>query len=111
MWLREVVVKGLIWGLTEPLSLIAYIWAFFDKDRQTIHDKMVETYVIRHRDAVETLTPVPLAPGEQYAPAGAPSAPAEDVDAALRRLAKMRDDGLVTDEEYEEKRQKLVSRL
>ncbi|MGB6837190.1 MAG: RDD family protein [Dehalococcoidia bacterium] len=111
MWLREVLIKGILWNLTEPLSYVAYIWAFFDKDRQTVHDKMVDTYVIYHRGPVDALTPVPLAPGEQFGPAVQPSAPVEDIDASLRRLAKMRDDGLITNEEYEEKRQALVKRL
>lgn len=111
MWLREVVIKGILWNITEPLSYAAYIWAFFDRDRQAIHDKMVDTYVIYHRGPAESLTAVPLTPGEQYAPPAAPSAPVEDVDAALRRLAKMRDDKLITDEEYEEKRKALVKRL
>jgi uncharacterized RDD family membrane protein YckC len=107
MWLREVVIKGMLWNLTEPLSYAAYIWAFFDKDRQTVHDKMVDTYVIYHRDDAESLTPVPLAPGEQYGG----GAPVEGVDASLRRLAKMREDGLITEDEYEEKRQALLKRL
>ncbi len=48
MWLREVVIKGVLWYMiTGGLgSLVAYIWAFFDKDRQTVHDKIVKTYVI-----------------------------------------------------------------
>ena len=72
MWAREVLIKGILWGITEPFSYFAYIWAFFDKDRQTWHDKMVDTYVIYHRGPVESLTLVPLAPGEPFAPA-APS--------------------------------------
>lgn len=112
MWLREVVIKGILWGLIAgALSLIAYIWAFFDKDRQTVHDKMVSTYVIRHTGPVESLRPVPFVPGEQFAPQPPRSTDVEDVDAALRRLAKMRDDGLITNEEYEEKREALVKRL
>jgi len=36
MWLREVLIKGVLWGLiASGLSIVAYIWAFFDKDRQT----------------------------------------------------------------------------
>ncbi len=111
MWLREVVVKGIVWNLTEPFSYAAYIWAFFDRDRQTIHDKMVDTYVIYHSGDVEDLTAVPLAPGEQYGGVATSAPPAEDIDAALRRLAKLRDDGLITDDEYEEKRRAVVDRL
>lgn len=111
MWLREVVIKGLLWNLTEPLSYAAYIWAFFDRDRQTIHDKMVDTYVIYHGGDAEDLTEVPLAPGEKYGGGVAQAPPVEDVDAALTRIAKLRDDGLITDGEYEEKRRAIMDRL
>jgi uncharacterized RDD family membrane protein YckC len=111
MWLREVVIKGLLWNLTEPFSYAAYIWAFFDRDRQTVHDKMVDTYVVYHRGEVEDLTPVPLARGEQYGGATVQASPAEDADAALRRLVQLRDDDLITEEEYEQKRRDVVARL
>ncbi len=112
MWLREVLIKGVLWyTLIEILAFVSFIWAFFDKDRQTIHDKMVNTYVIYHPGSVEALTPVPVTAEEQFGPQAAPSATVESVDEALRRLAKMRDEGLITNEEYEEKRQGLVKRL
>ncbi len=111
MWLREVVIKGILWSLTEPFSYGAYIWAFFDKDRQTIHDKMVDTYVIYHRGDVEDLTEVPLAADEKYGAGVAQAPPAEEAGVALRTLAKLHDDKLITDEEYEEKRREAVARL
>lgn len=78
MWLREVVIKGILWNLTGPLSYAAYIWAFFDRDWQTVHDKMVHTYVIYYPGLVDSLTPVPLGPG----------AAAEDTDAGqAQRIA------------------------
>ena len=112
MWLREVLIKGVLWNLIAGgLSFIAYLWAFFDKDRQTVHDKMLNTYVIYHPGPVESLTAVPLAPGEEFGRQATQSASVEDIDASLRRLAQMRDDGVITGEEYEEKRQGLVKRL
>jgi hypothetical protein len=87
------------------------LWAFFDKDRQTVHDKMVNTYVIHHPGPVESLTPVPLAPGEEYGAGAGAGAPVENIDTQLRRLAKLRDDGLITNEEYDEKREALAKRL
>lgn len=113
MWLREVVIKGVLWySIAGGIgALVAYIWAFFDKDRQTVHDKMVSTYVIHHPGPITSLTPVPVQPGEQFAPQAAQRVPSEDVEAALRRLAQMRDEGLITKEEYEEKRRALVETL
>ena len=80
-------------------------------DRQTVHDKMVNTYVIHHPGPVESLTPVPVTAEEQFGPQAATSAAIGDIDASLRRLAKMRDDGLISSEEYEEKRQALAKQL
>jgi membrane protein YdbS with pleckstrin-like domain len=50
---------------------------------------------------------VPAVAAPQTAPAAAPAGPAED----LRQLAKLREEGLVTEEEYEAKRQELLKRL
>ena len=41
----------------------------------------------------------------------APADPAASVEVALRRLAKMRDEGLVDDGEYAAKKAELLSRL
>ena len=112
MWLREVLIKGVLWGLfSGGLSIFAYLWAFFDKDRQTVHDKMVNTYGIYHPGPVESLTPVPVTTEEQFGPQTATRPAVADIDASLRRLAKMRDDGLISNEEYEEKRQDLAKQL
>ncbi len=112
MWLREVVIKGVLWyTIVAGLSAIAFIWAFFDKNRQTVHDKMVNTYVIHYPGPVESLTAVPLAPGEQFGAQTGQATTVEDTETALRRLTQMRDDGLITSEEYEEKRRKLVEKL
>lgn len=112
MWLREVVIKGILWySITAGLSVGAFIWAFFDKDRQTVHDKMVNTYVIHYPGPKTSLTPVPVRPGEQFAGQTTQAAAVEDTGTALRHLAQMRDEGLITDEEYEEKRRSLVEKL
>ncbi len=113
MWLREVVIKGVLWySIAGGLgALVAYIWAFYDRDRQTVQDKMVNTYVIHHPGPITSLTPVPVQPGEQFAAQASQSTTVEDTGTALRRLAQMRDDGLITDEEYEEKRRALVEKL
>jgi uncharacterized RDD family membrane protein YckC len=63
MWLRDGLIKIVVWGLSGGIALISYIWALFDKDRQAIHDKMFSTYVVRHEGAVESMTPVAVAAG------------------------------------------------
>jgi len=53
----------------------------------------------------------PYAQQQAYAepaPAPAPAAPAADPVAELRELAKLRDDGILTDEEFAEQKRKIL---
>ena len=54
---------------------------------------------------------VPPAPGGQPAGQTSETVNGEDIETALRRLARLREDGLITAEEYEEKRRPLVDKL
>lgn len=63
------------------------------------------------------LVPPPLPPGgvspsmQEPSPETPPPAPVSDVPAALRELKGLHDDGILTDDEYETRRQVLLSRL
>ena len=52
VWIRDVVVKQILFGLiignlTAGFgSLVDAIWVFFDKNRQTLHDKVVGSIVV-----------------------------------------------------------------
>lgn len=48
------------------------------------------------------------APPPQYQQAPPPPEPAEDPIAQLRELAKLRDDGILTDEEFEAQKRRLL---
>ena len=54
-FLREFVIKTLVFGvlgdtLTSGIaSIVDLVWAFFDKDRQTLHDKIMKTVVVDDR--------------------------------------------------------------
>ena len=137
MWLREFVVKGLVFGvliatITGGLAwVVAALWCLWDRERQCLWDKVTATYVARSplgyrpatanelrfqgmeprgvtRAPASTATPRPAAP-----PAAAPATPAEASDTAerLRELKALHDDGVLTDEEYEERRARLVDDL
>ena len=62
--LRELGVKILLFGLfiraVPFVGQIAWIvdllWAFWDKDRQTLHDKIMKTVVIDERDYLQATT-------------------------------------------------------
>jgi hypothetical protein len=45
---------------------------------------------------------------QEPAPAAAPPAPAADPVSELRELAKLRDDGILTDEEFAEQKRKIL---
>lgn len=52
-FLREWVVKWLLFSILLSELIVAwlvdYLWAFWDKDRQTLHDKIMKTYVVEAR--------------------------------------------------------------
>jgi uncharacterized RDD family membrane protein YckC len=61
MWRREVLIKP-FWPIAGYFGLIPYLWAFLDKDRQTLHDKMMGTYVVHYPGPASSLTPLPVMP-------------------------------------------------
>ena len=53
-FLRELVIKGLVGGFLSGMTagiyfVVDHLWPLFDSDRQTLHDKMVETLVVKDR--------------------------------------------------------------
>ena len=51
MFLREFVIKGLLGGFLSSFAgiyfVVDHIWPLFDDNRQTVHDKMVSTLVVK----------------------------------------------------------------
>ena len=110
MLMREFLVKGIIFVILGSISLgiiyiIAAMWCLWDKEKQCLWDKITTTYVALVGGEPGTI-------GTSVAP-GAPPAPTETTEAAenLRTLAEMRDRGLLTEAEYEERRQRELERL
>ena len=53
-FVREVILKGLLGYFLAVITLglffvVDYLWPLWDKDRQTLHDKMAETLVVQAR--------------------------------------------------------------
>ena len=102
---REVVVKvglfGAVTVLTAGLgSVAAALWCFRGEERQCLWDKVARTRVMH-------------APRGRHA-GGGPGSGAEAARRAaqnLRSLAELRERGLLTSEEYEERRAREVERL
>lgn len=141
MWLREVVVKGLLFWILGTMSagivpLIAALWLLWDRDRQCLWDKIVSTHVAyspntfvpqtgpeqrfsgvnRTRPPGQQLT-VPISGTTSTAPPATPPANSaaglstSSVADRLRELQQLREDGLITAEEYEERRIEAVKDL
>ncbi len=118
---------GVLAGLI-PLYLDD-LWILWDRDAQTLHDKLVNTVVVRASGSekiVESgglgalpagVTPPPIyappiklssGPAPSAPPAQAPSGSAEE---ALSRLADLRAKDLITEDEYQAKRRGILERL
>ena len=130
-WLREVVVKILLVGALDSFTgglagIIDAVWLFFDKDRQTLHDKVLKHVVVYAPHGLpDNLEYMDYAPVKYAAPAmfpasstqPAPPAPAppspgvQDIAAELREINRLKDEGLITEDEYERKRAHLAEKL
>ena len=126
-WIREVLIKQLAFGvlssITSGLSSLADgIWVFVDKDRQALHDKLLKQVVVYAPTGLPAeLDYAENAPVRYQAsgvlPQTGPSAALatansmEETAEQMRELVRLRDEGLITQEEFEEKRAALAARL
>jgi len=126
MWARDVLVKFLLFSMVSAFigiaGLIDALFVLFDKNRQSLHDKIVSTVVVyapqglpeNMRAQVETYaTPAGLATPAAGATIATsiPSASIGDTAERLRELARLRDEGILTPEEYEQRRSELAGQL
>ena len=125
-WVREVVVKqiafGILSSITSGLSSIADgVWVFVDKDRQALHDKLLKQVVVyapaglpmelAHAENAPMLYQAPGVLPQTGPPPPPAHPPIADTAEQLRELTRLRDEGLITPEEYEEKRAALAAKL
>jgi uncharacterized RDD family membrane protein YckC len=110
MWLRQLVYAGLVYFLANLIigvaSLVGYVWAFWDKDRQTLHDKMARTFVV---DGAPETAPVisAAAPTAQALPSRQEAA----LKQRIEELQRLKEEGVLTEEEFERKRKEAVENL
>lgn len=109
VWVRDVAVEVLLIGFINAIIGIAGIvdaaFVLFDKNRRSVHDHVTNTIVVY---APRGLPPgmLPDEGDRLTAGPGAGSIPDQ-----LRELALLRDEGAITEEEYEAKRKALADRL
>ena len=112
VWVREVLVKQVLIAVVGAVIGVAWLidalWVFFDRNRQALHDKVVGTVVVyAPRGLPESMATQP----------GIPTAPptahtrVKDTAEELRELARLRDEGILTPEEYEDKRKDLAQKI
>jgi hypothetical protein len=120
VWLRDVVLKIIVAGIVPFGNLIDPIWILIDRDRQALHDKIIKTVVVYAPAGVpESMQQMTNAPLLYQAPGIAPtttsgSAGAQGVTGTaeqLRELRRLRDENILTEEEYERKRAELAGKL
>jgi len=98
------------------------LWLLWDRDAQTLHDKLVNTVVVKARGSekiVETggigALPAGVVPPPAFAPpinfSSSPSPASETPEQALTRLADLRQKELISEEEYQEKRRAIIDKM
>jgi uncharacterized RDD family membrane protein YckC len=110
MWLRELVYALLVYVLVSSFIgiawLVGYAWAFWDKDRQTLHDKMAGTFVVD--GAPETAPVISAAVPTAQA---LPSRQSVALKQRIEELQRLKEEGVLTEEEFERKRKEAVENL
>jgi len=127
-------VRGLVGILLGVLPFyLDLIWLLWDKDAQTLHDKVVGTVVVKAEGSERVVTegsvgprPAGVTPPPAFAPpvtlpgtatstppplpTPKPSTGDEPVE-ALKRLKDLREQELITEQEYQEKRKAILDQL
>ena len=98
------------------------LWLLWDRDAQTLHDKLVNTVVVRAQGSEKIVErgglaalPVGVVPPPAFAPpikfTSSPPPASETAEQALTRLADLRQKELISEEEYQEKRRAIIDKL
>jgi uncharacterized RDD family membrane protein YckC len=123
-------VRGLAAWVASLIPLyLDNLWMLWDRDAQTLHDKLVNSVVVKAQGSEKILErgslgppPAGFAPRPAFAPPvafpssstpppAAPPAPAPGPEDALRQLDDLRTKNLITEEEYQVKRKAILDRL
>jgi uncharacterized RDD family membrane protein YckC len=124
MWVRDPLLKIIVIGNIIPFGgLLDGLFVLFDGNRQSLHDKVVSTVVVyapqglpeamRNESMMSQSTDPTALTGNSVA-GGSTSegrSTINDVAERLRELARLREEGVITAEEYEQKRSELAQKL
>jgi len=98
------------------------LWLLWDRDAQTLHDKLVNTVVVRAQGSEKIVEagglaalPVGVVPPPAFAPpirfTSSPPPASETPEQALTRLTDLRQKELISEEEYQAKRRAIIDKL
>ena len=109
---RELVIKGILFGILAAITLyIAWIvgalWCTWDANRQCLWDKVAGSRVVYAPDGIGQISSLPVTVGSPSRGA----APAQRAAENLQTLQDLHNRGLLTDDEYEERRAREMERL
>ena len=123
LWLRDVGVLWLLFGaLLSPMTggivpLVDMLWIMLDRQRQTLHDKLVGTIVVHAPAGLDSvrarrgpMRPPPGGGPPPHAPGGPESYASADTQAQLRALRRMWERGEISADEYERRRRDVLQR-
>jgi uncharacterized RDD family membrane protein YckC len=111
IFVRDVLVKMILLALVGWVTVVGAwidaLWVFFDKNRQALHDKVVDTIVVYAPAGLPSQLPsvsyLPSAPAQIGAP------PEPSMMDQLERLAALKEKGVLTQEEFESKKRTLLA--
>ena len=111
---------GLVFFSVLIMFVIAALWCTWSEDQQCLWDKVVRTYVVRVQTHVVRVGSTPFAEQNTKSQSVAASPTlttqqdmpfSKQAAENLRTLAELHERGLLTDEEYEERRAREAGRL
>ncbi len=107
--LVKFILIGALGSIIVVADLVDALWVFFDKNRQALHDKVVSTIVVYAPLGLPALSSPSQLSSQPHRAAHSESI--QGTASELRELAKLHEEGILTDEEYEAKKRELADQL
>ena len=129
VWLREAGVEWILFGIILSwasggiVPLIDALWILFDRNKQTLHDKLAETLVVHAPTGLTAIEagrgatigrqprPGQPRPGPTPSPGGPESFGSSDTRERLRKLRSLWEIGEISADEYQERRRRILDEI
>ena len=118
VWIREALLQWLIFANVFLAAVVDFLFFLFDANAQSLHDKIMETAVVRPLSQPQSPTPTQSPPHSLGGgtPPGTDSASPYGADLRaqerkLRELEELADNGLITIREYRDRRRRMLEEI